>query len=139
MTQRHNEFGQPIGAALDGWTPPPWPPHDIMQGRFCRLEPLDAARHAEALHHANAEDTDGRSWTYLPYGPFASLADYRAWMEDATQGKDPLFFAIIRQSDQQPLGVAAYLRITPKNGAVEVGHLHFSAQMKQSPVATEAM
>lgn len=139
MTQHLNALGQPVGSPLSGWMPPILPSHERMEGRFCRLEPLQAERHAEALFAANASETDGRSWTYLPYGPFTSLADYRAWMEQATKGTDPLFFAIIDQADQQPVGVAAYLRIAPTSGAIEVGHLHFSQAMKQTPVATEAM
>ena len=37
---------------------------------------------------------DDAIWDYLPYGPFADEADYRAWV-DAVAGKpDPLFFAL---------------------------------------------
>jgi hypothetical protein len=66
-----------------------------MEGRLCRLEPLEANRHAEALHDAYEADREGRIWTYLPYGPFASAAEYAAWVESAETGEDPLFFAII--------------------------------------------
>ncbi|HYI35072.1 MAG TPA: hypothetical protein VEX39_00575, partial [Thermoleophilaceae bacterium] len=71
-----NNLGQPVGFPLAGWVPPPAPPREPMSGRFCRLEPLDPERHAEALFEANTADVDGRSWTYLAYGPFQSLADY---------------------------------------------------------------
>src|ERR1041384_8155754 len=27
------------------WTPPPFPPAKVLEGRYCRLEPLDVARH----------------------------------------------------------------------------------------------
>ena len=37
-----NPLGQPVGFALPGWTPPP-PPRAAMEGRYCRLEPLDPA------------------------------------------------------------------------------------------------
>ena len=70
MENRVNDLDQPIGFAVPGWQPPPRPPREAMDGRFCRLEPLDPARHATELFAANALDADARGWTYLPYGPF---------------------------------------------------------------------
>ncbi|MDQ2732312.1 MAG: GNAT family N-acetyltransferase, partial [Armatimonadota bacterium] len=68
-----NELGQPVGVSLNGWSPPPLPGREPMTGRFCRLEPLQAALQASTLYDADLEDTDGRSWTYLPYGPFETF------------------------------------------------------------------
>jgi RimJ/RimL family protein N-acetyltransferase len=139
MEPSTNALGQTIGFPLPDWSPPPLPPREPLQGRFCRLEPLDPDRHAAALFTAIAVDEDERSWTYLPYGPFPDLASYRAWMLGCCQGDDPLFFAIIDQANGQPVGVASYLRITPASGSVEVGHIHYSPRLRRSPIATEAM
>jgi RimJ/RimL family protein N-acetyltransferase len=54
-------------------------------------------------------------------------------------GDDPLFFAILDRADGEAAGVASYLRITPSAGSIEVGHIHYSARLRRSPVATEAM
>jgi RimJ/RimL family protein N-acetyltransferase len=110
-----------------------------MAGRFCRLEPLSVEKHAQALFEANALDLDGRSWTYLPYGPFETLGDYVAWMRQQCEGADPLFYAIVDLSTGRATGVASYLRITPACDAIEVGHLHFSPWLQRSPAATEAL
>jgi RimJ/RimL family protein N-acetyltransferase len=110
-----------------------------MQGRYCRLEPLDPDQHAEALFEADAADPDGRSWTYLAYGPFRTLAEYRTWMSATCLGEDPLFFAILDRADGKAAGIASYLRITPAAGSIEVGHLHYAARLQRSPAATEAM
>ena len=134
-----NELGQPVGFPLPGWTPPPKPPREPMAGRFCRLEPLDPDRHAAALFAANADGGEVKNWTYLPYGPFRTLADYRAWMAASCLGDDPLFFAIIDLADEQPAGVASYLRIAPDSGSIEVGHIHYSPRLQRIPAATEAM
>jgi RimJ/RimL family protein N-acetyltransferase len=134
-----NHLGQPVGDPLPGWRPPAPPPREPLVGRLCRLEPLDPDRHAEALHAADALDPEGRSFTYLPYGPFATVADYRAWMTATCLGPDPLFFAIVDRAAGVPLGVASYLRIDPPSGAIEVGHLHFSPRLQRTPLATEAM
>ncbi len=136
---RLNELGQPVGPPLPGWAPPPFPPREPMAGRFCRLEPLDPDRHADALHAANVLDADGRSWTYLAYGPFRTAADHRAWVAEVCRHNDPLFFAILEAGTGQPVGVASYLRIAPASGSIEVGGLHFSPRMQRTPIATEAM
>lgn len=138
-TPRYNELGQPVGAPVAGWKEPPRPPRTPMQGRYCRVEPLDPARHAENLFRANALDRTGRNWTYLFYGPFESLSAYRGWMQASCLGDDPLFHAIIDQAAGAATGVASYLRIDPKNGSIEVGGINYSPLLQRKPAATEAM
>jgi RimJ/RimL family protein N-acetyltransferase len=139
MTVHYNHLGQPVGFSLEGWTPPPWPPREPMEGRWCRLEPLDAERHAEAIFTALAADTEGRCWTYMTSGPFDTLASYREWMHAHWLGDDPLVFAISRAGGDKPVGMAAYLRIAPASGSIEVGHIMYAPVLQRSPAATEAM
>ena len=134
-----NDLGQPIGGSVSGWAPPPSPPRETMAGRFCRLEPLDLDRHAEALFAANSADSEGRNWTYLPYGPYLTFAVYREWLKAFCLGGDPLFFVVIDLSDLQPAGLVSYLRIQPANGSIEVGHIHYAPRLQRHPAATEAM
>jgi len=124
---------------LDAWRSPAAPGRFALTGRFCRLEPLTAARHAAALHAANSLDADGRMWEYLAYGPFADSTAYRAWVEGMELSRDPLFFAIVEVASGLPVGVASYLRIDPPNGVIEVGHLAYSPRLQRTPAATEAM
>lgn len=134
-----NELGQPVGLPLTDWKPARLPLREPLEGRFCRLEPLDPDRHAEDLYAVNARDEDGSSWTYMSYGPFESLAAYRAWITAYCLRDDPLFFAIFDNAAGKPVGVASYLRIAPEDGSIEVGHIHYSEQLRRTPVATEAM
>jgi RimJ/RimL family protein N-acetyltransferase len=133
-----NLLGQPVGAPLPGWTARPRPPRAPLEGRLCRLEPLDVSKHAAPLFEAHALDREGRNWTYLPYGPFASAAEYTRWVEWAAAQEDPQFFAIA-DAPGRPVGTAAYLRIEPAMGVIEVGHLAFSPALQRKPAATEAM
>ncbi|HXP30469.1 MAG TPA: GNAT family protein [Stellaceae bacterium] len=137
MTQ--NLLGQPIGEEVPGWTRRPPLPRSVMEGRFCRLEPIDPDRHAAALHVAFAADKEGRNWTYLFYGPFAREEDFRNWLRATCMGDDPLFHAIIECRTGRAVGVASYLRIDAANGVIEVGHLNFSPALQRTPAATEAM
>lgn len=135
----YNPLGQPVGEALTGWTPPQRPPRESIAGRLCRLEPVDPDRHAADLFEAFSLDASGAMWTWLPYGPFERFEDYVHWMREACLGDDPLFFAIVDAASGRATGVASYMRIDPRMGVIEVGHLGFSPRMQRSAIATEAM
>jgi RimJ/RimL family protein N-acetyltransferase len=139
MTERRNEHGQPIGPPVPGWKPPPRPPREPMAGRYCRIEPLDPARHAAELYQANSKDPAGRAWTYISSGPFASFEAYRNWVNAYCLGDDLLFHAIVDAGSGKAAGVAAYMRIDPANGAIEVGNILYSPLLARTRAATEAM
>jgi len=139
MAQRTNEHGQPIGEELSGWSGADRPSRTPLDGRLCRLEPLDADRHLHDLFEAYAEDSAGTLWTYIPYGPFQTIAELRDWMEPACALDDPLFFAVIDLATGMAGGVAAYMRIKPEPGVIEVGSITYSTRLQRTPVATEAM
>ncbi len=139
MTQHFNALGQPIGFPLPAWQARPRPPRSAMAGRYCRVEPLDPGRHAADLHAANGEDRDGRNWTYLPYGPYAALDDYRRWTETASRADDPLVHAIVDRQSGRAVGVASYMRIDPAVGVIEVGGINYAPPLQRKPAATEAM
>ena len=134
-----NHLGQPIGFAVPDWVPAQPPPRTPMMGRWCRVEPLDVARHADDLFAAYGEDREDRIWTYLPYGPFESRAAFEDWMTTACQGEDPLFHAIVEGVSGRALGVASYLRVEPTAGVIEVGHINYAPALQRSAAATEAM
>ena len=139
MTEFHNALGQPIGFPVESWTARPRPPRTAIEGRHCRVEPIDPARHAADLHAANREDVEGRIWTYLAYGPFETLDDYRAWMASTCLGDDPLFHAIVEQASGKAVGVASYLRMEPLVGVIETGHINYAPRLQKTVAATEAM
>jgi RimJ/RimL family protein N-acetyltransferase len=110
-----------------------------MIGRYCRVEPLDVARHVDELFEANADDLSGRNWTYLTIDAPPTIEAYRAWLTQMTAGDDPLFHAIVDGASGRAVGVASYLRIDPAQGVIEVGHINFSPRLQRTRAATEAM
>lgn len=134
-----NELGQPIGPALTGWSPPPFPTLGELRGRYCHLVPLNPSAHAHLLYDAFQGPANARLWTYLPYGPFENFNAYRTWLDSMASVRDPQFYTILRASDGVPLGTAAYLRIDPTNGSIEVGHLAYGPALQRTPASTEAM
>jgi RimJ/RimL family protein N-acetyltransferase len=139
VPQLTNIFGQPISSPLLEWKVPPPPPRDPMQGKYCRLEPLNPDCHAKDLFEANAHDKEGRNWTYLFDEPPRTFEDYTERLHKMALGSDPLFFTIILNEANKAAGVASYLRITPNAGSIEVGSINFSPLLQRTPASTEAM
>jgi len=133
-----NTYCQPIGAPLPGWTIRALPIPSHLAGRFCRLEPLDAVRHADELYTAYSQAPDGQDWTYMPVGPFATLADYRAHAEQAVAAPGFLHYAVIDLRTGRAVGTLALMRMDAANGVIEVGFVAFSALLKRTPASTEA-
>ncbi len=136
MTEFVNALGQPIGPSVAGWTERPRPPRTLIEGRYARIEPL-SLDHAAELHAANAADTTGGMWTYMGYGPFASLDDYRQWVTTIGSGDDPLFHTIFDKATGKASGVASLMRIDTKNGVVETGHIAYAPALQKTRAATE--
>lgn len=136
---RQNELGQPIGPALDNWTPRSRPLRTTMTGRFCKLEPMMPERHAKQLFEAFSRDEAGQNWTYLFSEPFTEQAVFDQYLLETCCGDDPLFYTVIDQSTGLAVGIAALMRIDPAMGGIEVGHINFSPLMQRTPVSSEAI
>jgi RimJ/RimL family protein N-acetyltransferase len=133
-----NEFDQLVGDLIPNWQPAPFPPHVTLNGWGCRVEPLNPALHGPALWQAFSEDS-GALWTYFAEGPFANEADFLAYLAQRAAARDPQFYAIVDAASGRALGLAAYLRIEPAVGVIEVGYLHFSPALQGTRLATAAM
>ena len=137
MSTITNEFNQPLGPLVRGWTPPAFPPRQSMRGAYCTVEPFDVIAHSPSLFDALSEiESD---WTYLPYGPFDDLVSFQDWVHTTCLGDDPHFFTLLDNETGKLGGVASYLNITPSSGTIEVGHIHLGPVLKRSRAATEAM
>ncbi|MCH8943951.1 MAG: GNAT family N-acetyltransferase [Proteobacteria bacterium] len=134
-----NDPGQPIGDEVAGWSGAKRPSRTSMEGQFCRMEPLATERHLADLFAAYSDDTDGRLWTYMTDGPFNSIEELRSWMEPACAADDPLFHALIDLATGKAVGMAAYMRIKPEHGVIEVGSITYAPRLQGTSAATEAM
>jgi RimJ/RimL family protein N-acetyltransferase len=108
-----------------------------MEGFYCRVEPLDAARHAGELYEAY--EGAAENWTYLAQDPPAHFSAYQAWAEKAADGNDPLFHAVIHKESGKAVGTAALMRIDAANGVIEVGSINYAPALKRSRAGTEAI
>jgi len=110
-----------------------------MEGRYCRVEPVDPGRDAVDLYAAYQLDKEGRNWTYLPHGPYSRFEDYLKYLERAAASDDPFVHCVIERSSGRAVGVASYMRIDAAAGVIEVGGINYSPLLQRTPAATEAM
>jgi RimJ/RimL family protein N-acetyltransferase len=115
------------------------PEHTVLEGRFVSVVPLDAGVHGQELYRATHGQRREDLWRYLSAGPFDLRSEFDDYLRRAEKQQDPLFFTITEKAANTPVGLAAYLRITPVHRVIEVGHLLFGPALQKTAGATEAM
>ena len=126
----------PVGRAIH-WTPARRPSPTELRGSYALLRPVDPAD-AELLYPlGRPPEGDATIWTYLPDGPYESVEDLRAMLEAAQSSDDPLWFTLVRLPDECLLGLAAYQRIKPQDGVIEIGRIWYGPPLKRTTAATE--
>jgi len=128
---------RPRGEIIPDWTPPPAPGPAAIEGRFVRLERLDAQAHGADL--AAAWLGHDWLWDYMFHGPFADAAAVMRYLETIAGQPDPYFYAIRDLASGRVVGVASLMRITPAMGVIEAGNICLSPALQRRPAATEAM
>lgn len=123
---------------LKNWQPRPRPERKVLEGRYVRLEPLEAARHGDGLFEASSvSDADGR-FRWLPEFAPEKREDFQPWLEKAEASPDPLYFAVIDKASGKVAGRQTLMRIEPAHGVIEIGHIYWGPLVARKPAATEA-
>jgi len=131
-----NESGQPIGEPLGDWQPCPYPDVAVLDGRWCRVEPL-TENHADELYAELCGAGDDDLWTYSPNGPFASHADFVRYVGE--RADDTEIIALVIGGADGARGIANLMRIDRANGGVEIGGIVLGKRLQQTTAATEAL
>jgi RimJ/RimL family protein N-acetyltransferase len=123
---------------LKYWSGRPRPDRRALEGRYARLEPLDAKRHGDGLFEAaTVADADSR-FRWLPEYPPTSRETFDVWLDKSQASTDPLFFAVIDKSSGVVAGRQSLMRIDSNNGVIEIGHIYWGPRIARKPAATEA-
>lgn len=128
--------GQPVGDSLGNWRPPPVPTAERLAGERIVLAHLDAAIHGADLWAAFSDGPESL-WTYMGIGPFSSLEALASAVDDLANIDGWIPFALL--VDDIAVGFAAYLRIDPANGSIEIGSIAFGPSLQKTAAATEAL
>ncbi|HUR43739.1 MAG TPA: GNAT family protein [Aestuariivirga sp.] len=131
---------RPVGPSVDPLPPGTKPDLRPLPGRWIRLEPVSAAKHAESLHGSfTGNDPHGHVWTYLAYGPWQSFEVFEEWLKGREASRDPWFYAFIRRDTGNACGMGSFMRADPANGVIEIGHIWMSPGLQQTRESTEAI
>lgn len=128
--------GEPVVNLPSGLIPARAP----LVGQTVELVPQNASLHAADLYAAGHDSEAGlRTWDYLAYGPWKSLADYETTMRSQSASFDTVFYAIRPLDSEQFQGQSSYLDINPLMGVIEIGHIWFGPELVRTRAATEAL
>jgi RimJ/RimL family protein N-acetyltransferase len=129
----------PLGEKLD-WKPAKAPERRELRGVHVVLRPIDADSDCAPLFYvSHPPEGDPRIWTYLPDGPYEDVEQMHKVLRWAETAEDATYFAVVPLPGERPLGMAAYLRIVPEVGAIEIGHIWFGVALQRTAAATEAI
>ena len=127
---------QTVPPLLD-WTPPPFPPAKVLDGRWCRLEPIDAARHGDDIWAAMQGRDD--LWTWMPAEPPPTREAYGELLAGMAVKPGIVAFAVVDKADGKAKGHLWLMEIRPEHGVFEVGYITYSPSLQRTRVATEAI
>ncbi|WP_246088646.1 GNAT family N-acetyltransferase [Phreatobacter stygius] len=126
-----------LGPVIDT-TPAPRPVHCVIEGRSCRLRPLDAARDSDGLYALSHGPEKAAQWAYLSAGPFSDQAEFSAFVAKIAAGTTDQVYWAIADRDDRAIGWLSLMRIDPANRVIEVGSILYTPALQRTPAATEA-
>jgi RimJ/RimL family protein N-acetyltransferase len=130
--------GLPVGLRVAASGPAARPERRTLEGRYCRLEPLDPSRHGDDLFTAvNAAGAAAR-FLYLAEDPEPDRERFQHWLERVALSEDPLYFAVLDKASGRAHGRQTLMRIDPANRVIETGHIFWGPAIARTRIATEA-
>lgn len=133
-----NQYGQWVNDRVADWQGACVLKRLPLGGRFCLLEPLDVRRHAADLFAAYALG-DESDWTWLASTRPESLEATAHWVAGKVNDDALVPYAVIDLHTGRAVGLVSYMAIDRAMGTVEIGHVTWSRQMKNTALGTEAM
>ncbi|HIF4729557.1 TPA: GNAT family N-acetyltransferase [Citrobacter amalonaticus] len=134
-----NQYGQTVGDALPDWHGASVLQRTVLEGRYCRLEPLDPERHAGDLFDAYAQADDERDWTWLASSRPDSVEATFHWLSGKANDDALVPFTVVDIRADRAVGLVCFMAIEREHGSVEIGHVTWSPRMKNSVLGTEAV
>lgn len=115
----------------------PLPQRVVLDGRYCRLEPI-GPQHAETLYAAASGAGADDRFRYLFNYPPADRAAMEAWIFEVADKADPLYFGVIEKAGGRCEGRQSLMRMAPRDGCIEMGGVYWGPAIARTRVASEA-
>jgi hypothetical protein len=107
-----------------------------LENSLLVLEPFEADRHAELFVQGCKDYPE--LFDYLPYGPFASIAEFEAFYEAriAPSPTETMFAVLTKSSPSNEsgtlAGVIGLLNASPSNASIEIGFVNSHTDLLSS-------
>ncbi|KAJ0419612.1 acyl-CoA N-acyltransferase [Aspergillus carlsbadensis] len=116
------------------------PSRPVLHGRTVTLTPLLPAHAPQLFPLLNSDSPDQKAlWTYMPEGPYDDLEVFEKDIGTKSESADPLFFAIVDNRSNRPVGYLGLMRISVENRRLEIGHVMYSKALQKTTGATETV
>jgi RimJ/RimL family protein N-acetyltransferase len=117
----------------------PHPQAQEFAGRFITLTPLNIEDDMDALWHVSHNTEEARAlWCYLPGGPFAEVAEMRAFFHDWQAKPDVVAFTVREKATHRRVGGISIMSIRPEHGVAELGFIWYAPGAQRTKANTEA-
>ncbi|KAF2421171.1 acyl-CoA N-acyltransferase [Tothia fuscella] len=123
-----------FGIKIDDLEPAPSPDH-TLQGNLVTLIHLQAS-HAEDLYAEIGNDDN--IWSYMPFGPFKTLEEFKSHISEIMQLPNSRIYAIINNSTTKPVGYIGIVNMVPSSRVCEIGFAFSPGKLQRTRAATEA-
>lgn len=111
----------------------------VLTGRDFTVRPPQPETDADDLFGSTHGDPSAESvWTYMGYGPFSHLDDFRDWIASNAASTDPLFFTVLSNALQKAIGMASILNADRPNRRLELGHIWYVPSAQRTSANTSA-
>ncbi|SCU91256.1 LANO_0D11188g1_1 [Lachancea nothofagi CBS 11611] len=132
-----NKYGQVVGDNVLNCAERKIPQPIVLEGQYCRLEPLNVERHSKDIFEAFSKADVDHLLTYLAVAPFQTLNDYEKVIRNFLNTEHSVHYAIVNGKTGRACGSICLQRIDVQNGAVEIGFVMFSPELQRTVIATE--
>jgi RimJ/RimL family protein N-acetyltransferase len=129
--------GLPVGPLVPAHAAPP-PQRVTIEGRWCRLEPLDPARHGDDLFRISTVPDAPAKFAYLGTAPPTSRAAFDDWITERATTTAAVYHAVIDLRTGRAEGRQSLMRIDPANRVIEIGDIYWGPVIAGSRISTEA-
>ncbi|MEP7161696.1 MAG: GNAT family protein [Dermatophilaceae bacterium] len=139
---RRNDLDQEVGTPV--CYPGATAPRPLsLQGATCRLEPLGREHAADLLAAVRSVGGD-QLWTYLPFAPCRTDAEFADLLDDLSTDGTRTCFAVVPTTSSaagrrgRAAGMAALQRVDARMGTIEVAFVFFGDGVRRATPGTEA-
>jgi RimJ/RimL family protein N-acetyltransferase len=109
-----------------------------LAGKHVTLRPTEPADAGPLFGSTHGDPDREAVWTYMGYGPWASETDFQTWVADRSGFTDPLWFTVLSNDTQRPVGMITILNADLVNRRLELGHIWYIPEAQRTAANTEA-